>query len=191
MSIGEQQRLSFIRLFALFTYRPEEVTTNLVMLDESTSAIDALTESVIYQLLNDINIWFVTISHRPSLIRFHAKELKLYPPNRMRDHSFPIQKDDNMVLNLTSSSETVSSKLDVNEKQFNTVTSSISSDVNSRHVSNLIKVKECQSDVNELFRLWNLIHLPFGSNDRKLRYQVMFKKTETSGSSSGIDLITK
>jgi ABC-type uncharacterized transport system fused permease/ATPase subunit len=80
LSVGEQQRLSFIRLFAFFTLtsnNEQVVRQTLVLFDESTSAIDAKTEQQIYTLLIRLHIWFVTISHRPSLVHLHTKSLQL------------------------------------------------------------------------------------------------------------------
>jgi len=80
LSVGEQQRLSFIRLFAVFTLPPNNeqlIRETLVLFDESTSAIDAKTEQEIYAHLIQLHIWFVTISHRPSLVHLHTKSLQL------------------------------------------------------------------------------------------------------------------
>lgn len=82
LSMGEQQRLSFIRLLAFFTLTPNKnqlVHETLVFLDESTSAIDVRTEHKIYQQLTQLNVWFVTISHRSSLKNLHTKWLQFSP----------------------------------------------------------------------------------------------------------------
>lgn len=82
LSMGEQQRLSFARLLALFTLAPNKdqlVRETLVFLDESTSAIDINTEHEIYQHLTQLCVWFVTISHRSSLVHLHTKWLQFFP----------------------------------------------------------------------------------------------------------------
>ncbi|CAF1446104.1 unnamed protein product, partial [Didymodactylos carnosus] len=84
LSIGEQQRISFIRLFALFTYyTPPSSQLHLkylIMFDESTSAIDIETEKIIYCYMKEkLKLWFITISHRQqALIKYHDIEFKLY-----------------------------------------------------------------------------------------------------------------
>ena len=50
----------------------------MVLFDESTSAIDATTEHQIYAHLIRLRVWFVTISHRSSLVHLHTKSLELY-----------------------------------------------------------------------------------------------------------------
>ena len=80
LSVGEQQRLSFIRLVAFFTLTTNEdqlIRETLVLFDEATSAVDAKTEHQIYALVIQLRVWFVTISHRPSLIHLHTKSLQL------------------------------------------------------------------------------------------------------------------
>jgi putative ATP-binding cassette transporter len=89
LSVGEQQRLAFIRLFALFTLSPNSEQLRretLVLFDESTSAIDAKTEEQIYTQLIQLQIWFVTISHRPSLVHLHTKSLQ-FSSNKNRQQS--------------------------------------------------------------------------------------------------------
>jgi putative ATP-binding cassette transporter len=79
LSVGEQQRLSFIRLLAFFTLTPNNdqiIRETLVLFDESTSAVDAKTEHEIYTHLIRLRVWFVTISHRPSLVHLHTKSLQ-------------------------------------------------------------------------------------------------------------------
>jgi ABC-type transport system involved in cytochrome bd biosynthesis fused ATPase/permease subunit len=87
LSVGEQQRLAFIRLFAFFTLTPNNeqlIRATLVLFDESTSAIDAKTEQEIYAHLIQLHIWFVTISHRTSLIHLHTQSLQLSLNNNRR-----------------------------------------------------------------------------------------------------------
>jgi vitamin B12/bleomycin/antimicrobial peptide transport system ATP-binding/permease protein len=71
LSPGEQQRLAFGRIFI---ERPA-----LVFLDETTSALDEGMEHSIYELLRERlpDCTVVSVGHRSSLERLHAKELTL------------------------------------------------------------------------------------------------------------------
>ena len=71
LSLGEQQRLAFARV--LFN-RPE-----VVVLDESTSALPLQTEEAMYGLLRDIGASYMSVGHRPSLLQYHNKRLLLSP----------------------------------------------------------------------------------------------------------------
>ena len=69
LSLGEQQRLAFARvLYARPRY---------VFLDEATSAVDVATETRLYTALSEINVTFVSISHRDSLLKHHVYILHL------------------------------------------------------------------------------------------------------------------
>lgn len=78
LSLGEQQRLAFGRLVI---NRPR-----LVIMDESTSALDVMAERKMYQLLKDTSIGgeervgeltYVSVGHRPSLLSYHNLKLSL------------------------------------------------------------------------------------------------------------------
>jgi len=79
LSLGEQQRLAFGRLLI---NRPK-----LVVLDESTSALDVVAEEKMYKLLKDISsssdttkgggLTFVSVGHRPTLLAHHDIKLSL------------------------------------------------------------------------------------------------------------------
>lgn len=71
LSPGEQQRLGFA---AVLLARPR-----LVLLDESTSAVDEGLEQTLYTLLRDAlpDAVVVSVGHRSSLVRFHGKQLSL------------------------------------------------------------------------------------------------------------------
>ena len=71
LSLGEQQRLAFARV--LFN-RPE-----VVVLDESTSALPLQTEEAMYGLLHDMGASYLSVGHRPSLLQYHNKRLLLSP----------------------------------------------------------------------------------------------------------------
>ena len=71
LSGGEQQRLSFARLFL---QRPQ-----YVFLDEATSALDETNEKNLYQTMLSFlpDITLVSVSHHPQLTQFHQKRLHL------------------------------------------------------------------------------------------------------------------
>ena len=69
LSLGEQQRLAFARV--LFN-RPATV-----VLDEATSALDLATEKQMYSLLRDYGTTYLSVGHRPSLLRYHDTKLVL------------------------------------------------------------------------------------------------------------------
>eukprot|EP00966_Prymnesium_polylepis_P087866 2032822-Prymnesium_polylepis.2 len=71
LSLGEQQRLAFARVLV---NKPK-----LALLDEATSALDLNNEAVMYGALAAIpGITYLSIGHRPSLLRFHSSRLRLY-----------------------------------------------------------------------------------------------------------------
>lgn len=63
LSIGEQQRLSFVRLLLA---KPD-----LAFLDEATSALDEENEEILYKLVNELGCSFVSIGHRSTLKQYH------------------------------------------------------------------------------------------------------------------------
>ena len=69
LSLGEQQRLAFARV--LLSQRP------YVILDEATSALDLKNEERLYQRLQATNTTFVSVGHRPSLVKYHQQVLKI------------------------------------------------------------------------------------------------------------------
>ncbi|KAI7750310.1 hypothetical protein M8C21_005831 [Ambrosia artemisiifolia] len=69
LSLGEQQRLAFARLLLS---RPD-----LVLLDESTSALDEANEAHLYNKINAAGITYISIGHRTSLRKFHKKALRI------------------------------------------------------------------------------------------------------------------
>ena len=71
LSLGEQQRLAFIRILLL---RPD-----IVFLDESTSALDEPREAQAYEILHQLlpQMAVVSVGHRSSLLHCHDKQLVL------------------------------------------------------------------------------------------------------------------
>jgi ABC-type uncharacterized transport system fused permease/ATPase subunit len=88
LSLGEQQRLAFGRVLV---NRPR-----LVIVDEATSALDMVAESRMYSLLREMGqksllkngqmtapgLTFVSVGHRPSLLAYHDKRLRLNGEDR-------------------------------------------------------------------------------------------------------------
>ena len=71
LSLGEQQRLAFIRILLL---RPD-----IVFLDESTSALDEPREAQAYEIIHQLlpQMAVVSVGHRSSLLNCHDKQLVL------------------------------------------------------------------------------------------------------------------
>lgn len=77
LSLGEQQRLAFGRLVI---NRPR-----LVVMDESTSALDVVAEKKMYMLLQETSgkeaagagLTYVSVGHRPTLLAHHNLKLSL------------------------------------------------------------------------------------------------------------------
>jgi putative ATP-binding cassette transporter len=69
LSIGEQQRVSFARLFLR---KPR-----LAFLDEATSALDEPNERLLYDRLRKLGISYVSVGHRSTLKEFHDYLLTL------------------------------------------------------------------------------------------------------------------
>ena len=69
LSLGEQQRLAFARILLS---QPD-----LVLMDESTSALDTTNERILYGALKQAGITFVSVGHRPTLTSYHERVLLL------------------------------------------------------------------------------------------------------------------
>ena len=152
------------------------------MLDESTSAVDTKTEGIIYQHLNELHVWFVTISHRPSLMKYHKKELKLYSKIRAsRENSMDINDDDHndedqLVVSLPVNRSFTS--IHMNEQVAGeTQLTSVS---NHNTVIGYVDMKPSDTWFTQVRDVWRVIHLPFGTNDRKLRIQVIGFETNSN-----------
>ncbi|WP_448560799.1 ABC transporter ATP-binding protein/permease [Trichothermofontia sp.] len=69
LSLGEQQRLAFARILLS---QPK-----YVMLDEATSALDVKNERHLYELLRSLELVYISVGHRPSLLDYHQVVLEL------------------------------------------------------------------------------------------------------------------
>ncbi|EOY14315.1 Peroxisomal membrane ABC transporter family isoform 1 [Theobroma cacao] len=69
LSLGEQQRLAFARLLLS---KPK-----LVLLDESTSALDEINEAHLYEKINTAGITYISIGHRSTLYAYHGRVLRI------------------------------------------------------------------------------------------------------------------
>lgn len=71
LSLGEQQRLAFARVLV---NKPR-----MAILDEATSALDLRNEQVMYSALaRTPGITYISVGHRPSLLRYHSSRLRLF-----------------------------------------------------------------------------------------------------------------
>lgn len=69
LSLGEQQRLAFARLII---GRP-----SLAILDECSSALDVASEDRLYSYLQEIGIGYISVGHRPTIVKYHDLILKM------------------------------------------------------------------------------------------------------------------
>jgi len=76
LSLGEQQRLAFGRLLLR---KPA-----LAILDESSSALDLEAEGRLYDFFAESGITVMSVGHRPSLLRYHNKKLRVLPNGETR-----------------------------------------------------------------------------------------------------------
>lgn len=69
LSLGEQQRVAFARLFLR---KPQ-----FAFLDEATSALDEENQEDLYRRIKDSGISFISVGHRTTLVKFHDRLLLL------------------------------------------------------------------------------------------------------------------
>jgi len=78
LSLGEQQRLQFCRLFWHAEWHQRHGDTSegfFAVLDESSASMDTTSEMLVYQACCNRNIGFLSVAHRPTVIQFHSKVL--------------------------------------------------------------------------------------------------------------------
>jgi putative ATP-binding cassette transporter len=69
LSLGEQQRVAFARILI---NQPR-----YVVLDEATSALDVNNEASLYENLQNSNVTYISVGHRPTLQNYHQLVLEL------------------------------------------------------------------------------------------------------------------
>ncbi len=69
LSLGEQQRLAFARILL--------TQPKYAILDEATSALDVNNERHLYKQLRHMEISYLSVGHRPSLVDYHDNVLEL------------------------------------------------------------------------------------------------------------------
>jgi len=76
LSLGEQQRLAFARLLM---NRPK-----FAVMDEATSALDLENEANLYRKLNELDIHYISVGHRTSILDYHNRVLELQGQEKWR-----------------------------------------------------------------------------------------------------------
>ena len=71
LSVGERQRLAFARVLLK--------NPRYVLLDEATSALDRENEEALYEQLVSTSATIVSVTHHPSLVKYHSQILELKP----------------------------------------------------------------------------------------------------------------
>ena len=71
LSVGERQRLAFARVLLK--------NPRYVLLDEATSALDRENEEALYEQLASTSATIVSVTHHPSLVKYHSQILELKP----------------------------------------------------------------------------------------------------------------
>ncbi|MCU1235004.1 MAG: transporter domain protein [Candidatus Solibacter sp.] len=71
LSVGERQRLAFARVLLK--------NPRYVLLDEATSALDRENEEALYEQLASTRATIVSVTHHPSLVKYHSQILELKP----------------------------------------------------------------------------------------------------------------
>jgi len=78
LSLGEQQRLQFCRLFWHQDWHRRYGNASegfFAILDEATSAMDVDSEIFVYEACVRRKLGFLSVAHRPTVIKFHSKVL--------------------------------------------------------------------------------------------------------------------
>lgn len=69
LSVGEQQRIAFARVLL--------IAPRYAILDEASSALDSANEDSLYQQLAESKTTLISVSHRPSILKYHPQVLAL------------------------------------------------------------------------------------------------------------------
>ncbi|KKI99262.1 ABC transporter ATP-binding protein/permease [Prochlorothrix hollandica] len=93
LSLGEQQRLAFARILL--------TQPRYVILDEATSALDVANERNLYDLLQQRELLYISVGHRPSLLAYHQTVLELSTATTWRllsaaDYRFNLENLDSL-----------------------------------------------------------------------------------------------
>ncbi|CAK9019022.1 ATP-binding cassette sub-family D member 3 (68 kDa peroxisomal membrane protein) (PMP68) (70 kDa peroxisomal membrane protein) (PMP70), partial [Durusdinium trenchii] len=78
LSLGEQQRLQFCRLFWHSEWQRKQNDADdgfFAVLDESSASMDTSSELKVYEACRKRNLGFLSVAHRPTVIQFHDKIL--------------------------------------------------------------------------------------------------------------------
>jgi len=76
LSLGEQQRIQFCRLFWHYDWHVRHGDTSqgfFAILDESSASMDTASEMTVYKSLRKKQIGFLSVAHRPTVIQYHEK----------------------------------------------------------------------------------------------------------------------
>lgn len=74
LSLGEQQRLQFCRLFWHFECRESDVF--FAILDESSASMDTDSEAQVYRACRERGFGYMSVAHRPTVIQYHTTVLQ-------------------------------------------------------------------------------------------------------------------
>ena len=80
LSLGEQQRLQFCRLFWHHEWHQKKGNGRgfFAVLDESTASLDVQSEIAVYSACKNRGMGFLSVAHRPTVIQFHTNVLTYY-----------------------------------------------------------------------------------------------------------------
>lgn len=63
---------------------------SLVLMDESTSALDTINEALMYRSLKDNSMTYVSVGHRPTLLDYHDRVLRLQASGTKSQANFQV-----------------------------------------------------------------------------------------------------
>ena len=101
---GEKQRIQLARVFY---HGPK-----FVVLDESTSAVSSDVEALLYATAKEEGITIITISHRPTLFKYHNLLLRIGQGNEGKDWSLEkIGSGSSLILSVDAEIKSIEEKL--------------------------------------------------------------------------------